>query len=159
MEKHPICISRTIKFSEKLIGIPCIYSNQKPTKDFPFYASNKKRINIEYIKQHGVCQVGLFNILRRFNKLPIHGTGRVDFYPEGSMASWVCILKKKLLNFKKNKKYLPGTILFANNKMAMVLKNNYMLHCNLDKGIVCRDKIEEFDFLYVCHPKYWILLE
>ena len=159
MEKHPICITRTIKFSEKLLGINCYEINSKPTKEAPFYAINKKRINLENVKKNGLCNVGLFNLLRRFNKLPIHGTGRVDFYPEGSMNAWVHILRKKMVKFRKGKKYPQGTLLFSLNKMAMILKNNYIIHCNQKKGIVSKDLLDDFDFLYCCHPKFWILLE
>ena len=69
MEKHPICISRTIKFSEKLIGVKCLKIKGKPNKGFPYYAINKRKINLEFIKDKGICEVGIFNVLRRFNKL------------------------------------------------------------------------------------------
>ena len=159
MEKHPICITRTIKFSEKLLGIYCYEINSKPLKDRPFYAINKKRINLDNVKKNGLCNVGLFNLLRRFNKLPIHGTGKIDFYPREYECLGSYFKKKKMVKFRKGKKYPPGTLLFSLNKMAMILKNNNIIHCNHKKGMVSKDLLDEFDFLYCCHPKYWILLE
>lgn len=157
MEKHPICISRTIKFSEKLLGIPCVKSFERPTSTHPFYASNKK-IDLEYVKKHGLCDVGLFNILRRFNKLPIPGSGKRDFYPEGGMESWIFVFKKSLRKFYSNKNYPLGTLLFGRNKLAMIVKKNMILHCCDKKGLVVKDKLDH-DFLMVCFPKNWILLE
>jgi hypothetical protein len=157
MEKHPICISRTIKFSERLIGIPCVKSLERPTPSQPFYACNKK-IDLKYIKKHGVCDAGLFNILRRFNKLPIPGSGKRDFYPEGSMESWIYVFKKSLKKFYPNKNYPKGTLLFAKNKLAMIVNKNIILHCCDKEGIVLKNKIEQ-DFILVCFPKNWILLE
>ena len=157
MEKHPICISRTIQYSKNFIGTPCIIPSLKPSRDYPFYVSSKK-ISINYIKRKGVCDVGLFNLLRTFNKLPIPGKGNIDFYPEGSMDAWVYILRKKLIKYKKNFNLPAGTLLFSNNHMALLLKKKKILHCNYKKGKVCvEDLIIDFD--YFCLPKNWILTE
>ena len=159
MEKHPICISRTIKFSEKLIGVKCLKIKGKPNKGFPYYAINKRKINLEFIKDKGICEVGIFNVLRRFNKLPIPGSGRIDFYPEGSMASWIHVFSKKLKVFNLTKKYPKGTLLLGNSKIAMYLGNGEILHgCEINEE-VSKGKLTNYDFLLVCYPKNWILIE
>tara|TARA_B100000242_G_C42991802_1_gene460484 strand:- start:225 stop:704 length:480 start_codon:yes stop_codon:yes gene_type:complete len=159
MEKHPICISRTIKFSEKFLGVKCRPDEGRPNKDYPFYAINKKKINIEYIKEHGICEVGFFNILRRFNKLPIPGSGRIDYYPEGGAASWIYVFKKKYKKFISGKKYPKGSLLVGDKKMAMYLGCNQIIHCCSKENIIVKSEINDFNFLLVCYPKNWILME
>ena len=157
MEKHPICILKTIQYSEKLVGIPCVESFQNPKEDAPFYTKGKK-YQLEFIKKEGISDVGLFNLLRTFNKLPIPGRGKIDYYPEGTMEAWVFVFKKKLIKFKKNLTLPLGTLLFSNNHMALLIKKNKILHCNLKKGIVCIEEMYD-NFDYFCLPKNWILTE
>jgi hypothetical protein len=159
MEKHPICISRTVKFSERLIGVKCPNLKVKPDKGFPYYAINKKKINIEYIRDKGICEVGIFNVLRRFNKLPIPGSGRIDFYPEGSMASWIYVFSKKIKKFNSLKKYPKGTLLLGYSKIAMYLGQGQILHgCEVNEEVL-KGKLIDYDFILVCYPKNWILTE
>ena len=183
MEKHPICIIRTIEFSKNLIGTP--YKKNtilRPSENEPYYCTNsKKKPTISYIKENGINSPGLFNILRRYNNLKIPGTGKIDYFFPGSIDCWVYYLKKKkrLKKINKFRKYPNGTLFIANYKnkgdkdyghMAMMIntQKNLIIHsCNTEdkSGVI----IEHFEmsnswfggkyYTYYCDPKDWILIE
>tara|TARA_Y100000591_G_C21758049_1_gene658528 strand:- start:324 stop:887 length:564 start_codon:yes stop_codon:yes gene_type:complete len=186
MEKHPICIKRTLDFSQELLGCPYKWCEKgTPEEKEPYYCSNNFKINISYLKEHGMNSSGFFNILRRYNKLKIPGMGKVDYYFPGSVDAWFFYLKKRkrLQRIIKNKKYPNGALFLANYKergnsdhghMAMMLdkKKNLIIHCYNDihsetennPGVI----IEDFDksnewfggdyYTHICYPKDWILI-
>ena len=186
MEKHPICIKRTLEFSKELIGCPYTYCKKgQSTEIEPYYCKNSKKINISYLKQYGINNAGFINILRRYNNLKIPGTGKVDYYFPGSIDAWFFYLKKRkrLKRFIKNKKYPNGTLFLANYKtngeldyghIAMVIngKENKIIHCYNDFNLESKSGpgviIEDFEksnswfggnyYTHICYPKDWILV-
>ena len=151
MEKHPLCIKRTLRFSMKLLGVHYSYNNYLDTK----------KINIQYLKKIGISNVGFFNVLRLFNKLDIPGMGKIKYYPEGSSEAWVNhLVKKKKLKKNTKSKYPAGTILFNKNKnMAMIMKEKVIIHCCFKKGI-CLEKLENLsEYTHICLPRDWILTD
>jgi len=159
MEKHPICIKKTLIFSIKLLGCP--YNL------FKGFQTEKDSLDISYLKENGMNSVGFINILRRFNKLKIPGTGKIN--------SWFFYLKRKnrLKKIIKNKKYPNGTLFLANYKargdkdpghMAVIFSNK-IIHCYNDEGVIIND-LKKSDSLFggkyythICFPKDWILID
>ena len=150
MEKHPICIPKTLRFCEKLISFK--YNPKQ-------HHYNCKKINLEEIRLQGISNVGFFNLLRVFNKLPIP---KNVYGFEGAYESWIHNLKKKKkLKKYTNRKYPLGTIFFIKDKMmVMNFSKQNIIYCRKDIGVIVerkKDFLPNFLITNICLPRDWIL--
>lgn len=101
-----------------LVGIKYTYYNENENKlpsreidESPFWIGNGKMPKITELREHGMCCVGLINLLRRYLNLsiPSYDNNRIV---TGGTGAWFKYLnsEKRLNPIDYNKKYKPGTL-------------------------------------------------